>query len=61
MAILQRAAGLIGHPYNVLSANCEQFTDFCYNGVQGGSPTLQKGVIAGLGVVVLFALAADRS
>lgn len=61
MAILQRAASLIGHPYNMLSSNCEQFTDFCYNGIQGESPTLQKGVIAGLGIVALFALVGDRS
>lgn len=61
LAILHRAASLMGHPYNMLSSNCEQFTDFCYNGIQGESPTLQKGVIAGLGIVALFALVGDRS
>ncbi len=60
-AILQRAAFNIGHHYDALTANCEHFTDFCYTGVQGQSPTLQKGVLVALGVVALFALPGARA
>jgi hypothetical protein len=60
-AILARATANIGHPYNAAQANCEHFTDFCYNGVQGESPTLQKGVlVAALGLVAVFTLAGDH-
>lgn len=60
-AILARATTNIGHPYNAAQANCEHFTDFCYNGVQGQSPTLQKGVlVAALGVVAMVAIAGDH-
>lgn len=59
-AILARAALNINQPYNMGTANCEHFTDFCYNGVEGESPTLQKGVLVALGVVAVFAFAGDR-
>ncbi len=60
-AILERATANLGHPYDEGKANCEHFTDFCYSGVKGQSPTLQKGIFVALGVVAAFALAGDRN
>jgi hypothetical protein len=61
--ILQRGEGLLGHPYHPRDANCEQFTDFCYTGVQGRSETVSTlAALVSVGVVGigLFALAQDR-
>jgi hypothetical protein len=52
-AIWQRAHANIGHQYHPLN-NCEHFTDFCYKGQQGESPTLQKWVLGVVGVAVLI-------
>ena len=57
--ILDRATRLLYHPYDLWRANCEHFTDFCYNGLRGESSTLQAGVWMSLGVVGLIALS-DR-
>ena len=51
-----RAQGLIGYPYNATDANCEQFTDFCYNGRQGESPTVQAFIVTGLAICVAVAI-----
>jgi hypothetical protein len=59
--ILQRATTALGHPYDALAANCEQFTDWCYNGVSGESPTLQAGVLVASVVLIIAALSTDRS
>lgn len=58
--VLQRATTALGHPYDALAANCEHFTDWCYNGVSGESPTLQAGVLVGV-VLIIAALSTDRS
>jgi len=58
--ILKRAEGLLQHPYDLLSANCEHFTDICYNGIRGESLTLQKGLVIGLGIVALLTLPGDQ-
>jgi hypothetical protein len=55
-AIVERAERLLGHPYTIVT-NCEHFTDFCYNGVEGESPTLQATVVIGA-VAVLVSIAA---
>jgi hypothetical protein len=61
-AILQRAAEAHGHPYDALAANCEHFTDWCYDGVRGESPTLQAGVLVTSVVVLsIAALSTNRS
>lgn len=61
-AIIYRAECQLNHPYNVLSANCEHFTDFCYNGIQGESPTLQKGVlITSMVLLGIAALSGERA
>jgi hypothetical protein len=54
-AIWARAYANIGHPYHPLN-NCEHFTDFCYKGGQGESPTLQGLVVLGIGVFALIAV-----
>lgn len=60
--ILHRAESLLSQPYSALSANCEHFTDFCYNGVQGESPTLKAGVlITSVVLLSIAALSGDRS
>jgi Lecithin retinol acyltransferase len=60
--ILQLATTALGDPYDALAANCEHFTDWCYNGVSGESPTLQAGVLVASGVALIFAaLSTDRS
>jgi hypothetical protein len=46
----------IGHPCHALN-NCEHFTDFCYKGHQGESPTLQGLVMLGVAVAALIAVA----
>lgn len=43
-AILDRASSQIGHPYNVLFANCEHFATWAFNGVPE-SPQLEKYVV----------------
>jgi len=58
--ILKRAITLIGHSYDPLFGNCEHFTDFCYNGVQGQSTTLQ-GIAAVSGVIALVVIAAKSN
>ena len=59
--IVELAETRIGHPYHALAANCEHFTDFCFNGIEGESTTLHTAALVGLGVVALFTLAVDRS
>ena len=59
-AILARAAANSGHSYDAVAANCEHFTDFCYNGVQGQSPTLLKGVLAAGVVAVAMGWSTNR-
>jgi hypothetical protein len=62
--IIALAEKLKGHPYDAGNANCEHFTDWCYNGgVQAKSETLQAGVLIGSIVVALgiAAFAGDRN
>lgn len=62
--IIALAESALGHPYDIGKANCEHFTDWCYNGgTQGKSETLQAGILVGSVVVILgiAALANDRS
>jgi hypothetical protein len=54
-AIWEWATAAINHPYDAVLANCEQFTDYCYTGRRGESPTLQKWVL-GVAVLVLVAV-----
>ncbi len=61
VAILRRASAACGHPYE-LTSNCEHFTDWCYNGVRGESPTLQAAVVGITILVIGFAaLSGDHS
>jgi hypothetical protein len=53
-AIWTRATLEIGHPYHPLT-NCEHFTDYCYKGRQGESPTLQK-LVLGVAVLIIIGL-----
>lgn len=50
-SILERAFSQIGHPYDVLFANCEHFATWAFNGV-ADSPQLKK-CVAGACVLVL--------
>lgn len=52
-----------GHPYSWNVANCEHFTDWCYNGgTHAQSETLQAGVMAaGVLALGLAALTGDRT
>jgi hypothetical protein len=60
--IIERAERQLHQPYNVLFANCEHFTDSCYSGVEGESPTLRAGVLIGSVVLVgIAALSGDRA
>jgi hypothetical protein len=62
--IIALAESVKGHPYDAGKANCEHFTDWCYNGgTQAKSETLQAGVLVGSLAVVLgiAAFAGDRS
>jgi hypothetical protein len=61
--IIALADSVKGHPYDAGKANCEHFTDWCYNGgTQAKSETLQAGVFVGSLAVVLAlaAFAGDR-
>lgn len=63
-SIIALAESVKGHPYDAGKANCEHFTDWCYNGsTQAKSETLNAGVLVGSLVMVLgiAALAGDRS
>lgn len=60
IAILERARANIGHPYDGAAANCEHFTDYCYSGKPGESPTLQAGIAILAGVGCVFYFASDR-
>jgi hypothetical protein len=59
--ILALAESTTGHPYSWNAANCEHFTDWCYNGgTHSQSETLQAGfVVAGVLAFGLAALARD--
>jgi hypothetical protein len=60
--IIERAERQLHQPYNVLLANCEHFTDSCYSGGEGESPTLRAGVfIPSVVVLGIVALSGDRS
>jgi hypothetical protein len=62
--IIALADSVKGHPYDAGKANCEHFTDWCYNGgTQAKSETLQAGVLVGSLALVLgiAAFAGDRS
>ena len=62
--IIVLAEKLKHHPYDAGNANCEHFTDWCYNGgTQAKSETLQAGVLIGSIVVALgiAAFAGDRN
>jgi hypothetical protein len=62
--IIALAESVKGHPYDAGKANCEHFTDWCYNGgTQAKSETLSAGILVGSLVMVLgiAALAGDRS
>ncbi len=62
--VIALAGSVKGHPYDTGVANCEHFTDWCYNGgAQAKSQTLQAGVLMGSLIVVLglAALAGNRS
>ena len=55
--IRARATEAIGHAYDPVLANCEHFTDYCYSGGRGASPTLEKWVLGGVAVLVVVAAA----
>jgi hypothetical protein len=57
--IWQRATDAIGHPYHPTATNCEHFTDYCYTGGSGESPTLQKWVLGAVAVLVFIAAAGE--
>ena len=61
--IIALADKLKGHPYDAAKANCEHFTDWCYNGgTEAKSETLQAGVLGSIVVVLaIAAFAGDRS
>jgi hypothetical protein len=63
--IIALAESILGHPYDAGKANCEHFTDWCYNGgTRAKSETLEAGIVLGslaalgLGIAVF---AGDRS
>ena len=52
--IIALADSVKGHPYNAATANCEHFTDWCYNGgLDAKSETLRAGAFVGSLAVVL--------
>ena len=57
-AIWARATGEIGHLYPL--TNCEHFTDYCYKGQEGESPTLQR-LVLGAAALVLIAAVTNNS
>ncbi|MGA2186776.1 MAG: lecithin retinol acyltransferase family protein [Bryobacteraceae bacterium] len=60
--ILALAESVKGHPYDATKANCEHFTDWCYNGgTQAKSETLQSGVLVGsLGLLAIVAILSEQ-
>ncbi len=57
--IWKRGHELIGQiSYDAVIANCEQFTDYCYTGQKGKSPTLGNFTAVALAVVAI--VIADR-
>jgi hypothetical protein len=61
--IIALADRVKGHPYDAAKANCEHFTDWCYNGgTEAKSETLRgAGIVVGSLAVLGFAvLAGDR-
>ena len=50
-SILNRAYSKIGHPYNILSANCEHFATWAFYGVPESAQL--KNYVVGVGVIAL--------
>jgi hypothetical protein len=55
-AILDRASSQIGHPYNVLLANCEHFANWAFFGVPDSPQLRTYAVGTGLAGAALYAL-----
>jgi hypothetical protein len=60
--IIALAESVKGHPYDAGKANCEHFTDWCYNGgTQAKSETLQAGILVGsLGLLAVVAIFSEQ-